>query len=116
MVSRTYTVRKIEPADRAKNERFVEWAEARGDMEQAQAYRESLAQWETQQGQEKEKLVCAVCGTPWLSPTARGTARPHRRHDVEEPSWDKVRLLRKDIQALQTELDRVIDALEPQPC
>ncbi len=112
MVSRIYKIRAIEPADLAKNERFIEWAKARGDVDQAQAYRDSLAEWEKEQGQEREQLVCAVCGSPWLTPTARGTSRPHRRHDVEQPSGDKARQLRKEIQALEAELDRVLNALE----
>ena len=113
MVSRTYTIRRIEPADRAENGRRIEAAQALDDLEGAEFWKDSFAEWERDQGQQRERLVCAVCGSTWLTPTSRGTSRPHRRDDVEQPSWDKVRQLRKDIQALQTELDRVLDALEP---
>lgn len=57
--------------------------------------------------------TCPVCGSTWLSPTRSGTARPHARYDAEAPSWDKVRLLRKEIRALQDELDRALEHLEP---
>jgi hypothetical protein len=113
MVSRTYVIRSIDPVDRAKNGRQVENAELRGDLDEVQIIKDSFAQWEKDQGQERERLVCAVCGSIWLAPTSRGTARPHRRDDVEQPTWDKVRLLRKEIQVLQAELDRVLEALEP---
>jgi hypothetical protein len=32
---------------------------------------------------------------------------------VDAPSWDKVRQLRKEIKVLHEELDRMLDALEP---
>jgi hypothetical protein len=43
---------------------------------------------------------------------ARGTARPYTRRDVPQPSWDRLRQLPKDIQAVQAELDRALDLLE----
>jgi putative intracellular protease/amidase len=113
MVSQTYVIRTIEPEDRAKNERWIEHAQKRGDIEEAAAVRDSFAQWEREQGQHRERLVCSICGSPWLSPTAGGTARVHRRHDDAAPSWDKVRRLQKEIKAMQAELDRLLDALEP---
>ncbi len=113
MVSRTHIVRKIEPADRAENERFIQNAIDRGAPEEAEMYRRSFADWEREQGQEREELVCAVCGDCFLKPTQRGTARPHRRWGIDEPSWDRVRQLRKEFQTVQAELDRVLEALEP---
>ena len=111
MVPQTYAIRTVEDADRAKNARFIANAEARGDLEDAQFYKESLAEWERDQGQEREHLVCPICRSSWLTPTASGTSRPHRRYDIDQPSWDKVRRLRKEIQELEAELDRVLDAL-----
>lgn len=109
---RSYTVRKIEDSDRAKYESWVEAADAHGGSDGAEMTRESLRQWEREQGLEKEALVCPVCGRSWLSPTARGTSRPHSRWDVPKPSWDRVRQLRGAIQALEAELDRELDGLE----
>ena len=43
----------------------------------------------------------------------QGTARRHQRRDREVASWDRVRQLRKDLAALQDELDRLLSALEP---
>jgi hypothetical protein len=113
MVSTTYEIRKLEPSDRADLDWRARRAEARGDHEEAAGYRESILEWEKEQGQERERLVCAVCRSPWLKPTAAGTARPHRRDDIAQPSWGNVRQLRKEIQILQAELDRVLDKLEP---
>lgn len=113
MVSQTYVIRKIEPDDRLKNARWVEHALLRGDPEEAAAVRDSFAEWERDQGQQRERLVCAICESSWLSPTARGTARTHRRVDDALPSWNKVRRLQKEIKAMQAELDRLLDALEP---
>jgi len=61
MISRTYTIRNIEAADCEQWEWRAQRAEARGDSEEAQALRDSLAKWEKEQGQERERLVCAVC-------------------------------------------------------
>jgi 8-oxo-dGTP pyrophosphatase MutT (NUDIX family) len=36
-----------------------------------------LRQWEQEQSQEKEELVCPICERRWLSPTASGTSPPH---------------------------------------
>ena len=113
MVPRTYEIRKITDDDRANYLLRIERCEARGDHEEAEGHRQFLADWEREQGESRERLVCAVCGAQWLSPTAKGTARPHRRDDSAGPSWDRVRQLRKDIQALQEDLDRQLEALEP---
>jgi len=113
MVARRYTIRQIEPEDRAKYARFAQNARDRGDPGEAADYEKSLAEWEAEQGQERERLACPVCGDSFLVPTSRGTSRPHRRPGFDEPSWDKARRLRKEIQALQAELDRTLDGLEP---
>lgn len=113
MVPRTYKVRAPTEADRERNERFINAAAARGDLDEAQLYRESFAKWGTEQGEEHEVLVCAICDDRWLKPTAKGTARPHRRRDGAVASWDRVRQLRKELAALQEELDRVLTELEP---
>ena len=115
MVSGTYLIRRIEANDRAIQARQVARAEEAGDLEEVQMIANSYAKWEKEQGQERERLVCSVCGSIWLKPTANGLARPHRRDDEgEKPSWDKVRSLRKEIQVLQAELDRLLGALEDQ--
>jgi hypothetical protein len=114
MISRSYVVRKIEPADRAKNDLWIKHAEERGDLDEAAAVRDSFAEWEKEQGFTRERLMCAVCGNAWLSPTSKGTARAHRRDDdPDKPTWDAARRLRQDIKTLQAELDRVLDLLEP---
>jgi rubrerythrin len=113
MVARSYTVRAIAAADREQYDRWIRAAEGRRDGDEAESYREALATWERDQGQPREVLVCAVCGDAWLSPTAKGTARRHQRRDREAASWDQVRQLRKDLAALQDELDRLLAALEP---
>jgi hypothetical protein len=74
--------------------------------------RDSLRQWEKEQGRPMEELVCPICQRRWLKPTARGTSRLHTRWDIPQPSWDRVRQLRKDIQVLQVELDRELHRLE----
>jgi hypothetical protein len=111
MVYRTFQIRQIEESDRAKWEGWAQAEEERGDFEAAQGHRDFLEQWEKEQGQDEE-LVCPICGSPWVKPTARGTSRPHTRWDVPQPSWDRARQLRKDIQALEAELDRDLDLLE----
>jgi hypothetical protein len=58
MVLRIYRVRAVEESDRAGTEWRVERAQARGDLEGAQIFRESLQRWEAEQGQENEVLVC----------------------------------------------------------
>ena len=113
MVSRTYVIRKIEPEDREKHGWRIARAEERGDAEEVDIIQSLFDEWEKEQGQTREQLVCAVCGDVWLTPTAKGTARAHARRDLEQPSWDKVRQVRKDIQILETELDRLLQALEP---
>ena len=106
MVTRTYLVRQIEEGDRAKWEGWAQAEEARGEFDRAQMARDSLRQWEAEEGQEKEELVCPICQRGCLKPTARGTSRLHTRRDIPLPSWGRLRQLRKDIQALQAELDR----------
>ena len=113
MVSRTYVIRNIEPADREKNALRITRAEERGDLDEAEIIKRHFDEWEREQGQTREQMVCAVCGDVWLTPTGRGTARPHARRDLEQPSWDRVREIRKDIQTLEAELDRLLQALEP---
>lgn len=113
MVSRTYTVRKIEAEDRARYARFAQNARERGDVDEAESYEQSILEWEREQGQEHERLSCPVCGDSFLVPTSRGTSRPHRRSGHDHPSWGKVRQLRREINALQVELDRTLEALEP---
>lgn len=113
LVSRTYKIRDVTESDRQKYARMVRTAESRGDIEDAVSYREALATWEKEQGEDSEALVCAVCGDPWLTPTAKGVARRHRRRDGGVASWGRVRELRKDIAALNEELDRQLLALEP---
>jgi hypothetical protein len=113
MVSRSYVVRMIEPADRAKNDLWINHAEERGDLDEAAAVRASFSDWEKEQGFTRERLVCAVCGNARLSSTSKGTARAHRRDDdPNKPTWDTARRLREDIKTLQAELDRVLDQLE----
>ncbi|HUY24338.1 MAG TPA: hypothetical protein VMV09_03410, partial [Candidatus Saccharimonadales bacterium] len=114
MVPRTYRVRQIEETDRVDSEWRAERAEARGDLEEAQIIRSALKRWESEQGQEREELIFPVCESRWLSSTARGTSRPHRRWGQHEPSWNRVRQLRADIQTLQAELDKELEALEDQ--
>lgn len=77
LVSRVYTVREVTESDRQKYDRMVRAAESRGDIEDAESHRESLAKWENEHGQEREVQVCAVCGDPWQTPTAKGVARRH---------------------------------------
>lgn len=113
MVPRNYVIRSIEPADREKNAWRVARAEEDGNFEEAEAIKRSFEEWEREQGQTRERLVCPICGDAWLSPTARGTSRPHARRDIEQPSWDRVRQLRENIKALEVELDRILQALEP---
>ncbi|HUY25468.1 MAG TPA: hypothetical protein VMV09_09235 [Candidatus Saccharimonadales bacterium] len=74
--------------------------------------RASLRTWESEHGQESEVLACPVWGNSFLSPTAKGTSRPHRRWVVPQASRDRVRELRRDVAALQSELDQALDLLE----
>ena len=62
MVSRTYVIRNIEPADQEKNAMRVARAEERGDRDEAEIIKRHFDQWEKEQGQTREQLVCAVCG------------------------------------------------------
>src|SRR5688500_11498155 len=89
MVPLTYTVRQIEPGDRAKYARFAQNARDRGDPEEAADYEKSLGEWEREQGEERDRLACPVCGDSLLVPTSRGTSRPHRRSGFDRPSWEK---------------------------
>jgi hypothetical protein len=113
MVAQAYVIRKIDTEDRAKNARWIAHAQLRGDPEEVAVLEAAFAEWERDQGQERERLVCAVCESSWLSPTASGTARAHRRLDGALPSWDRVRRIQKEIRTLQAELDRLLEALEP---
>lgn len=112
-MGRTYRVREVTDSDRQKYAGMVRAAESRGDLDDAASYREALATWEKEQGEEREALVCAVCGDPWLTPTAKGVARRHQRRDGGAASWGRVRELRKEIATLNEELDRQLLALEP---
>ena len=112
MISTTYVVRAITADDRARHEAALERAAARGDADDVAAEEHVFAQWVTEQGQSKERLLFAVCLDPFLVPTSKGTARAHRAVD-HGPSWDKVRLLRRTIAEMQAERNRMLDALEP---
>lgn len=112
LISTTYEVRAITDEDRARHELAIQRAEARGDSDDVAAEKHVFAEWVAEQGQRKERLLCPVCLTPWLVPTSKGTARPHRAA-ADGPSWDKVRLLRKTIAEMQAELNRMLDVLEP---
>jgi len=90
MVPRTYVIRQIAEVDRQDNGRQIERCKERGDLDEADIIREHFASWEREQGQTRERLVCAVCGSRWLSPTSKGTARPLRRDDAGAASWDKL--------------------------
>ena len=79
LVARSYTVRKIEPADRTKWDLWIKHAGERGEPDEAQGLRDSFAEWEKEQGLTRERLVCAVCGNAWLTPTSKGTARASPR-------------------------------------
>ena len=83
MISRSYIVRKIEHADRAKNDLWIKHAEERGDVDEAAAVRDSFAVWEKEQGFTRERLACAVCGNAWLSPTSKGSRTPSRRRSQQ---------------------------------
>jgi len=78
MVPTAYVIRRIEDADRADHVRELERAQARGDLNEVQIIKDVFAQWEREQGQQKERLACPVCGDSWLVPIAKGTSRPHR--------------------------------------
>lgn len=112
LISTTYEVRAITAEDRARHEIALQRAEARGEPDDVAAEKKSFKEWIAEQGQHKERLLCPVCLTPWLAPTSKGTARAHRA-SRSGPSWDKVRLLRKTIAEMQAELNRMLDALEP---
>lgn len=45
-------------------------------------------------------------------PHLAAPVRTHTRRDIPQPSWDRLRQIRKDIQALQSELERELDRLE----
>jgi hypothetical protein len=114
LVSRTYKVRPVTDEDREQYARFERYSTERGDADEAEYYRSVIPKWESEVGQEREALVCAVCGRTSLSPTRAGTARRHQRWDTETPSWDRVYQLRKEINALNEELDRVLAQLDAQ--
>jgi len=112
LISTTYEVRAITNEDRARHELAIQRAESRGDADDLAAEKRVFEEWIAEQSQTKERLLCPVCLTPWLVPTSRGTARPHRAA-VDGPSWPKVRLLLKTIAGMQAELNRMLDMLEP---
>ena len=112
MIFRTYVVRRIEAGDRAEHALRLGRAEARDDPDDCLMLQRDFEEWERDQGQSRERLVCAVCGDAWLTPTARGTSRPHARRDTERATWDQVRQVRRDIGTLEAELDRLLHALE----
>src|SRR5205085_2662169 len=90
MVSRTYAIRQIEESDREEHARQIARAEERDDSDWVEAVRQSFKRWEDEQGQQKERLVCPVCGDGWLVPTSKGTSRPHVRREWNPPTWDRV--------------------------
>ena len=112
MISTAYVVRAVTAEDHGRHQIALQRARARGDADDIATEEHVFAQWIAEQGQSKERLLCAVCMDPLLVPTSKGTARAHRASD-RGPSWDKVRLLRKTISEMQTELNRMLDALEP---
>ena len=73
--------------------------------------RQGFEEWEAEQGQTREQLVCPICGDAWLTPTSKGTARPHAGGKPTE-GWDAVRQLRDDIKTLEAELHKVLRSLE----
>ncbi len=114
MIEIDVEIRDIEPADQARHEREVQQARAEGDEHRAQHLRELFAEWEREQGSTKTELVCSVCRQRWLTPTRDGRARRHKRWpSTEEPGWDRVRQIQKQIKALQEELERLLNKLEP---
>lgn len=113
MVKRDYIVRRIDPEDREKHRIDVQRALDRGDAEDARIVEEVFAEWERDQGTQKTVLVCSVCHDRFVTPKRDGCARRHSRRSNEEPSWNQVWSLMKQIQTLQAELDRVLHALEP---
>ena len=60
MVSRTYVIRNIEPADREKNAWRIARAQERGDLEEADIIRDHFNEWEKEQGQTREQMVFPV--------------------------------------------------------
>jgi hypothetical protein len=112
LVPRTHVVRKVEERDRAKWEGWAQAEEELGEFDMAQMTRATLRKWKQDEGQEREELVCPICERRFLVPTTKGASRTHTRRDPPQPSWDRVRRIRKDIQELQTELDREPDRLE----
>ena len=112
LVPRTYKVRPVTDADREQYARFEQYATERGDAGEAEYYKSVIPKWESEVGEEREVLVCAVCGRASLSATRAGTARRHQRWDLEAPSWDRVYQLRREINALNEELDRVLVQLD----
>ena len=112
MLPRTYVIRVTDEVRRRYEDRIDRY-EASGETEEAESWREALAQVEANDGQEHEELVCAVCGYRYLKPTHSGKARPHKAAAPRAASWDEMRELRTAIAAMQAELDRMLDQLEP---
>jgi hypothetical protein len=81
MVTRVYTIRKIEPEERAKNARSIHNAKNRGDFEEAESYKEILrAVGEaTRSGTGRGRL--RVCDDRWLkTDLSRSSSGPTRGH------------------------------------
>ena len=107
------SVTRVTDEVRRRYDDHIERYEALGEPEEAASLRAALAQLEAHDGHPHEVLVCAVCGSRYLTPTRSGNARPHKGANWRAPSWDEVRELRKTIAAMQAELDRMLDELDP---
>lgn len=112
LVARTFVIRNVEESDRAKWDGWVRAEEERGEFDMAQMTRDNLRKREREEGQGRVELVCPICQRRFLVPIAKGTSRTHTRWGVRQSSWDRVRQIRMDIQALEAELDRELDRLE----
>ena len=111
LVSRRFVVRPIEPSDRERHASRLTAALNRADAEEAEVIRRHFEQWEKEQGQSREQLVCPVCGDGLLTPTVRRTSRPHKRRKPAD-RWAAVYDLRSQIKTLEAELDRLLASLD----
>lgn len=109
----TVSVTRVTDEVRRRYNDHIERYEALGQRDEVAGLRQALAQLEAEDGHELEVLVCAVCGNQCLKPTRTGRARPHRRESRRMPTWDQVREVTRTIAAMLTELDRMLDQLEP---
>lgn len=73
MVPLTYEIRKITEEDRAKWNRFADHAEARGDLEEAQSWRNGIIEWEREQGDTGENGLCRLRPRPATNLGRRST-------------------------------------------